>query len=197
MRTGALHTESNQSDDKVLLKRATEEACPKALGALYQKHKPFIEKYIAQRVSLNGEGRDLAHAVFLRLCQGKCRYSGQTDVRGYLCGIAKNVLREYFKSKGRHIQSISAVEITHAGNPVITCSQEDPPFILHKEEIRQAIRKLVVNLPPKSRQAIQLVYFEELALPQAAQKAGCTSKVFRARLYHGVARLSKALNFTK
>ncbi len=164
------------------------------MSELYQKYKTFIEKYIAQQVSLNGEGRDLAHAVFLRLCQGGCRYSGETDVRGYLCGIAKNVLREYFRSKRRHIQFISSIEFAVAGDLMVTRSHtEYPSNIPYKDEILQAIKKEVANLPEKSRQAIELVYFEELALPQAAQKADCSSKVFRARLIHGLDLLSQSL----
>lgn len=189
-----MHTEDAQSDDRALLKRAVEEACPKALSELYQKHELFIANYIARQVSVNGEGRDLVHAVFLRLCQGSCQYSGQSDVRGYLCGIAKNVLREHFRSKRRHIQVVSSIEVKRAGDLRFACNSEAPSDALRKGEIRQIIQKAVMTLPEKSRQAVELVYFECIPVPQAATKAGCTAKVFRARLGHGLALLSMALD---
>lgn len=174
-------------EDRILLKRATQEACSDSLGKIYQKYMPFLTKYIGQKVLSNDEGQDLVHAVFLCLCQGNCKYTGQSDVQGYLCGIAKNVLRDHFKAKKRQVGVVSLDEIEVDGDLVIAHSYtEEASENLQKEEIQVILKEAVAILSEKPRQAIKLVYFDGMKIPDAAKMLGCDSKVVRDRLYRAM-----------
>ena len=189
-----MRSKSHKIEDRILLKRAIGEACPEALGEIYQRHKPFVSKYIAKRVHCQGDNQDLVHTVFLRLCQGNCKYSGDSDVQGYLCGIAKNVLRDYFKAKGRQIKGVSLDAIEISGDLLIThCHTEKPSENLQKQEFHLILKKVVANLPDKSRQAVELVCFEGLRPIDACRKAGCSFEAFRSRLNLGRKLLQREL----
>lgn len=176
--------DNHKIKDRLLLKKAITEACPEALGEIYKKHRPFLTNYIAQKVRFKDEGQDLVHTVFLRLCQGNCKYSGDSDVQGYLCGIAKNVLRDHFKAKNRQIRVNDEIEID--GDLLITHRHtEESSCNLQKVEAQQALKKAISDLPPKSRQAIELVYLDGLRPIDACRKTGCTIETFRNRLNLG------------
>lgn len=186
---------NHKIEDRILLKRAIDEVSPKALGEIYQKYQPFIEKYIVQKVRSKDEGQDLVHTVFLRLCQGSCKYSGNSDVQGYLCGIAKKVLRDHFKAKKRQIRintleevGIDKEQLTHLSHI------EDPSGNLQKAETRQALKKAISQLPPKSRQAIELAYSHKENASATIPNADCSLETLRKRHEYAIYLLKKKFN---
>ncbi|KKM63515.1 hypothetical protein LCGC14_1510680 [marine sediment metagenome] len=189
-----MRIEHYKNEDRILLKKAIDESCPEILGRIYKRYKPFISRYIAQKVRIEDDNQSIAQTVFLRLCQGKCKYSGDSDVQGYLCGIAKNVLRDYFKAKKRRVKVHSLAEIEVIGDLLVMDSCDDDPLEnLQNVEIRLIFRKVVAKLPPKSRQAVELVYLDGIKPPDAAKQLGCNAKTLRDRLYSGISKLREEL----
>jgi RNA polymerase sigma-70 factor (ECF subfamily) len=175
-----MRRDSHNIEDRILLKKACHDACSQSLEMLYNIYKPFLADYIADKVHFQGDVQDIVHAVFLHLCQGKCQYTGDSDVQGYLCGIAKNVLRDYFKAKRRQIRACSIDDIEIAGD--LLTVEEDPAENLQKQEILVKLKEAIPELPSKSREAIELVYYKGLKPFEAAQEAGCSYETFRKRL---------------
>jgi RNA polymerase sigma-70 factor (ECF subfamily) len=166
-------------EDRLLLKKVCHDACPQAMDEIYSRYKPFLTSYIAGKVRFQDDVRDLVHAVFLRLCQGKCQYKGDSNVQGYLCGIAKNVLRDYFKTERRQIRACRIDEVEIVGDLLTV---EEAVEYLQKREILVKLKEAISELPSKSREAIELVYYKGLKPFEAAQEAGCSYETFRKRL---------------
>ena len=49
-------------------------------------------------------------------------------------------------------------------------------------ELAQTIRALLAKLPPRQRQAVELVYFSGLHPCEAARQLGCSTRAFKVRL---------------
>ena len=183
---GIVRIKNVKIEDRILLLRAIQDGCPESMGKLYQRYMPFFLKYISRKVRLNDESLDLVQAIFLRLCQGNCKYNGQSDVQAYLCGIAKNVLRDHFKAKNRQIKAVSLDEIEIDGNLLVTHNKTaEASKKLQSEEIREVLKKTVSKLPEKASQAIELVCLQGLRPLDACRKVGCSIETFYNRLNHG------------
>lgn len=189
-----MRTEQDKTKDRMLFKQALDSSSPEMLGGIYKKYEPFVSQYIAKKVSVEDDSQNIAQTVFLHLCQGKCKYSGDSDVQGYLCGIAKNVLRDHFKAKNRRVKVRSLAEIEVIGDLLVTDSyDDDPQENLQNAELRQILKKAIANLPPKSRQAVELLYVHDIKPPEAAKQLGCSAKMLRERLYYGIRVLREEL----
>lgn len=183
--------------DRTVLKRAIYERDQCAQKYIYIKYKPFVRQSIKNTGNLDGYVNDLVHEVFVNVCEGKCQYSGNTDVRGYLCGVAKNVVKYHVRREKRRTRAnlIYRNNVSTKPNHVIniTNKSENYQFDKFQETLRQAIAKL----PKKSREAVELILIYKIKPPQAAKKLGCSSTIFRNRLHYGIKKLRReCLNFS-
>jgi RNA polymerase sigma-70 factor (ECF subfamily) len=183
--------------DRTLLKRAIDERDKIAQKYIYIKYKRFIYQFIKARVNFNEYIDDLVQEVFVNICDGKCHYTGNTDVRGYLCGIAKNVVKVHVRREESRVRANliykNKVSINHNLPSNIIIKSENCRFDYPREILLQAIPKL----PKKSREALELVFIHKIKPPQAAKKLGCSSDIFRNRLHYGLKKLRKeCLNFS-
>jgi len=114
--------------DRALLKRAIYEKDQYAQKYIYIKYKPAIRQFIKNTGKLDGYIDDLVHEVFVNICNGKCQYSGSTDVRGYLCGVAKNVAKYHIRREKRRARA----NLIYRNNVSIT--PDHPTNITNKSE---------------------------------------------------------------
>jgi len=177
-----LSIDFTNTQERLLLQRAVEDGDQEAVGEIYKKHKPFLDNYLAKLEHQDGYAEDLTQDVFLAISQRQGNYAGDTDVRGYLCGIAKNVALGSNRREAR--QGIAFTDCLL--EEILPIHHDDPSQYLDLEEIRAAIEQAIAALPEKSRQAIELVYLDGLKPHQAARKLGCPQVVFNNRLARGL-----------
>jgi len=177
--------------DRTLLKRAICEKDQYAQKYIYLKYKPAVHQFIKNTGILDGYINDLVHEVFVNICEGKCHYSGNTDVRGYLCGVAKNVAKYHIRREKRRAHANLIYQNNASTKPnyptnMINIS-ENYQFDKFQETLHQAIAKL----PKKSREAVELVLIHKMKLSQAAKRLDCSSAIFRDRLHYGLKKLRR------
>ena len=189
--------EKLEIQDRVLLKLAIYEGDLYAQKYLYIKYKPAVCQFIRNTGNLDWYVNDLVHEVFVNIYEGKCKYSGNTDVQGYLYGIAKNVVKYHIRREKRQVLANliyhNNVSIIPNTPTKIKCESENYRFNNFQETLIQAISKL----PKKSSEAVKLVLIHKKTPRQAATKLGCSSAVFRNRLHYGLKRLRmECFNFS-
>jgi RNA polymerase sigma factor (sigma-70 family) len=137
---------------------------------------------------------DLTHDIFLAISNHECKYSGDTDVQGYLCGIAKRLA-----SNNSRKEAMQQMGFGKSLFEEIACLKSDEPSEnLNIKDIRTSLFEAISRLPEKSRKAVELVLIYNLRPYQAAQKAGCSPEAFRSRLSCGLNILRRKLvNFPK
>lgn len=177
--------------DTILLQNACEKGCSRSTSLIYRRYKQYLARFIRQRVPADGDEEDLVHAVFEQILEGRCHYSGRTEVRAYLTGIAKHVLSDHAKVQKYAARIISLENRRRADaageSPGRHCL--DPVDGAQDKEMQQFLRTAVSQLPPKSRQAVRMVYFESLKPCDAARQLGCGLETFRKRLHRALAML--------
>jgi RNA polymerase sigma-70 factor (ECF subfamily) len=107
-----------------------------------------------------GRAEEMAQEAFLRAYRGLDSYRGDAAFSTWLFALATNL----YRSELRRI-------------PQRTESLEEAPDL--------AVRRAVLALPPKYREAMLLFYFHEMDVPAAAQSLGLPEGTVKARLHRG------------
>lgn len=191
---------TEETKDRFVLRKAINSGDSDAITYLYERYKPFLTNYIKQIVASDGDVQDLVEDIFLCICEGKCNYPKNEEVRGYLCGIAKKVVQSHIRKKKHQIRTNRLWEdekYTNSFQPVRPNTANQPEKALELSEFRKALREAIAQLPEKSRQAVEFVVIQGIRPCHAAGKAGCSPVVFRNRLSHGLKRLRKNLSKSK
>ncbi|RSN09374.1 RNA polymerase subunit sigma-70 [Nonomuraea sp. WAC 01424] len=90
---------------------------PERFGVLYDRYFPEIHRYVAGRLGTQAAD-DLTAEIFLAAFHGRAGFdSGRGVVRGWLYGIATNVVAQHRRSEIRRLQVMQqASEETFAGD---------------------------------------------------------------------------------
>lgn len=137
--------------NRLLLKRAIEQNCSESFERIFQKNRDFVENYIAAKIRHGNEVDDLVQIVFMKILEGKCKYKGKSEVQGFLCGIANNVVHNHIRQKKRQLHACSLDEIEIMDNPTESSHQNKKSSNpIQNEEIKQILKEAITTLPVKS-----------------------------------------------
>jgi RNA polymerase sigma-70 factor (ECF subfamily) len=173
---------------------------PEALGAVYWEYVRKVERLLSAGFEVRGRGTrvagacrqpddlaDLVQEVFLRAFSEKGRraYDGLRDYGPYLYAIARNVLVDWARVRGREIPAPwaeleAAVEVT----PVI---DDTPPWAT--ATTMRVVESYLSALPQDLREVHKLRHEEGLSQEQAAQRLGVgrqTLRTLERRLQDGL-----------
>jgi RNA polymerase sigma-70 factor, ECF subfamily len=124
-----------------------------------------------------GRAEEMAQEAFLRAYRGLDGYRGDAAFSTWLFALATNL----YRSELRRIPQ-RTVALDEAPEP------RDPASIIEAHELRDrdlAVRRAVLALPPKYREAMLLFYFHEMDVPAAARSLGLPEGTVKARLHRG------------
>jgi RNA polymerase sigma-70 factor, ECF subfamily len=124
-----------------------------------------------------GRAEDMAQEAFLRAYRGLGGFRGDAAFSTWLFALATNL----YRSELRRIPQ-RTVALGDAPEP------RDPFSISEAHELRDrdiAVRRAVLALPAKYREALLLFYFHEMDVPATAQSLGLAEGTVKARLHRG------------
>ncbi|HUT31147.1 MAG TPA: sigma-70 family RNA polymerase sigma factor [Sedimentisphaerales bacterium] len=178
-------------EDRILLAKACNDGSVKSLDEIYAKYWRIVRSYLGT-VDPNDCVDDICQEVFARICDRKCSYGGNSEVETFLLAVARNILHEALRAEKiktcpqRQMKVLAHFLTRHTlpGSPIEA---------LQTKELNHIVRTTICGLPPKSRQAVELVYIAGIPASKAARLIGCDFKVFRDRLNYGLRRLRQKL----
>ena len=124
-----------------------------------------------------GRAEEMTQEAFLRAYRGLDSYRGDAAFSTWLFALATNL----YRSELRRIPQ-RTVALDEAPEP------SDPVSMIEAHEMRDrdiAVRRAVLALPPKYREALLLFYFHEMDVSAAAQSLGLPEGTVKARLHRG------------
>ena len=136
----------------------------KAFERLVSEHYRFIYKTAFRWLGHKSDAEDVTQSVCLRLADAVARFDGRSKFTSWLYSVTLNAVRDLQRSRqrqGRQIAAVSAV-----ARDEIAPDQEDQ---LRVNDIWRIVRQL----PEKQRDAVLLVFGEQLSQAEAATIMGC------------------------
>ena len=126
---------------------------------------------------------DMAQEAFLKAFKAIRTFRGDSAFSTWLIAIALNTYRSRLRAEGPPLLAIDAAD----------APGQDPRLVqgLQDEQRAESVRRAVLALPPRYRDAIVVYYFEERDLAEAARVLGVAEGTLKARLHRGRALLRR------
>ena len=124
--------------------------------------------------------QDLTEDTFVRIITKKPKFSAKSMFKTWLYAIGRNVAKDYI----RRISKVTQVSVDECAD--LSDMDLSPLDAYIKEEQKRELHCALAKLCTDYRQALWLVYFEEMSLKDVAQVMGrsqhaCETLLYRAR----------------
>jgi RNA polymerase sigma-70 factor (ECF subfamily) len=124
-----------------------------------------------------GRAEEMAQEAFLRAFRHLAQWRGEAAFSTWLFALAMNVYRTELRRIPATMQSLDEIaEPADAG---------DTESALQTTRRDEALRRAVLALPEKYRDAVMLFYFHDQDIPAAARTLGVPEGTVKARLFRG------------
>lgn len=178
-------------DDELLTRVAAGDAA--AFTDLFRRRQPEIFRFGVHMTGSAATADDVVQEVFLVVMREAGRYeAGRGTVTAWLCGIARNCIRQRLDRDRRLTSADFAGDDTEpasdAGGPL------DPLAGLLRAERIETLRRAVQTLPVAYREALLLCDLQELSYADAAEALGCPVGTVRSRLHRARTMLAERLS---
>ncbi len=124
-----------------------------------------------------GRAEEMAQEAFLRAFRNLAQWRGDAAFSTWLFALAANLYRTEL-----HRIPATMLSLDEIAEPA---EDRDPAIALHADRQQESIRRAVLALPPKYRDAVILFYFHDQDVPSAARTLGVPEGTVKARLFRG------------
>lgn len=142
-------------------------------NTLFERHYRAIYRFFRGRVS--GELDDLVQSTFARIAASKDALDGDGTFRGYAYAVARNVLRERYRTqRGSHEVDFATHSVADLG---VT-----PTGLLAKRQEQRLLLEALRTIPLDHQIALELHYWEGLSTRDLARVLDVPSGTAKTRL---------------
>ncbi len=135
-----------------------------AFGQLVEEHYDFIFRTACKWTGRKSDAEDIAQEVCIKLATAIQSFDGRSAFTSWLYRVTLNMVRDMQRSSSRRDRNIDAFALVHP---------EDDPGEQEEATAAREIWNAVSELPEKQREAIMLVYAEDMSHAEAAEIMGC------------------------
>jgi RNA polymerase sigma-70 factor, ECF subfamily len=173
------------SDDELLARVAAGDAS--AFTTLFRRRQDAVYRVALLMTGSTAAAEDVTQDVFLAVMHNAGRFeSGRSSVVAWLCGIARNHARRRLH---RDRRTLPLPEASELDGPAMVV-QPDPLADLANAAEIDALRRAVLSLPLRYREAVVLCDLQGLSYVDAAQALDCAVGTVRSRLHRARALLT-------
>jgi len=137
-----------------------------------------------------GEAEEVLQIVYLKIIEGKALFRGEASFKTWLFSvIRKTAISEHRKTLLRKLRTT----ILPIGPQQMNASVEKPDAALERSETQLRFQRALETLPSRQREAMHLVFYENLSLREAADVMNISIGSARQHYERGKRRLRESL----
>ena len=161
-----------------------------SFSVLYARHQQRVYRYAAIYSGAEGVAADITQEVFMQLIDNHSFDPAQGDLRGYLLGMARNLLRRHWRDAQRfeHLAADDEGALIEA-----LIDTQEPSLLVSRAQQHGDLRAAILALPSYYREVMILCELEELDYQEAARILEVPIGTVRSRLNRARKALSAAL----
>ncbi len=139
------------------------------------------------------EAEEVLQTVYLKILEGKARFRGEASLKSWLFAvIRKTAIGEHRKNLLRKLRWSDSSEQATLVSPL-----EQPGLAFEKSETQALFQTALRTLPRRQREALHLVFYQDLSLREAADVMGISIGSARQHYDRGKKRLRESLGQTE
>jgi RNA polymerase sigma-70 factor (ECF subfamily) len=158
----------------------------RALEALFARHYVRIYRFAKRMVGDEALAEDIVSDVFIDVWRNASRFDGNSQVTTWILGIARFKALSLLR---RHRED----SLDDATAEAIPDTADDPEVAAQKSNRVAILRECMSHLSPAHREIIDLVYYREKSIDEAAGIIGAPSNTVKTRVFHARKRMSGLL----
>lgn len=160
-----------------------------AMAVLFRRRQGNVYRFALHLTGSRSAADDVTQDVFIAVIRDAHRFEpGRAAVVAWLCGIARNYVRRRLTLD----RAMSSLDDDETGESVAAVSVDPLEDITSAERI-EALRRGVLSLPLRYREAVVLCDLQEMSYVDAAAALGCPVGTVRSRLSRGRALLTEKM----
>jgi RNA polymerase sigma-70 factor (ECF subfamily) len=176
---------ADEMSDAELIKRIAV-ADERAMQVFYERHYQGVYRLVSRTLHSTQSAEDIASDVFLEVWCKAGSFEGRSEVATWLFAIARNKSISVRRQRSSDPWDEAAMES-------IEDDADGPELRLHKQSTDSTVRKCLDRLSPAHRVVIDLVYFQDNSIDDAARTVGIARNTVKTRLFYARKQLSELL----
>jgi RNA polymerase sigma-70 factor (ECF subfamily) len=132
------------------------------------------------------EAEEVLQTVYLKILQGKAIFRGKSKLQTWLFAVIRNT------AISEHRRQLLRTLISIPGLTSESASELESEF--ERSETQQRFQQVLAQLPPRQRETLHLVFYQDLSLSEAAQVMNISLGSARRHYERGKKRLRTALD---
>ena len=155
-----------------------------AMQALFARHRTPVYRWLLRFVGNETVAEDLLSDVFFDVWQQAGRFEGRSAVTTWLLSIAR------FKALSARRRRTHA-ELNEVIEATVADSADNAEVALEKKHEGEMLRGALTKLSPDHRAIIDLVYYHEKSVDDAAQILSIPSSTVKTRMFYARKKLAE------
>jgi RNA polymerase sigma-70 factor (ECF subfamily) len=174
-----------------ILADASDRACLDAIAAgdrramhqLYGRHSVRVYRFVLRLTRNETLAEDLVNEVFLDVWRQADRFEARSQVSTWILAIARNKAMSAMRRRPED-------ELNEDALALIADPSDDPAEILEKVERSDLLRRCLDQLSPAHREIVDLVYYHEKSVEEAAVITGIPAATVKTRMFYARKQLA-------
>ncbi|MBB1273119.1 MULTISPECIES: RNA polymerase sigma factor RpoE [Psychromonas] len=166
-----------------------------AFALLVRKYQTRVANILTRYVRSSGDIPDVSQEVFIKVYKSLPNFRGDSAFYTWLFRITVNTAKNYLTSQSRRppASDIDAEEADSYDGSGALKDDANPEAILHSQEVKQVILKVIGDLPDELKSAITLRELEGMSYDEIAQIESCPIGTVRSRIFRAREAIDKQL----
>jgi RNA polymerase sigma-70 factor, ECF subfamily len=170
--------------DQVLLNRIAA-GDKRAMDLLFRRHSVPVYRFAARIVKDPTLAEDIVSEVFFEAWRHAEAFAGRSRVLTWLLGIARHKSLSALRARSKSPPRADLLMPLAAGDP--------PESTLDHQDRRKVLRACLERLPLAHREVIDLVYYHEMSIAEAAEILAAPVNTVKSRMFHARRNLAEVL----
>ena len=191
---------SGMAPNEQELIEASRNGDPEAFGTLVKMYMPRALAFARQMTGNADDAQDLAQDAFIKAYRALNSFKGGSSFYTWFIRILSNVCLDFLRKRTfiKKIFFFAAPEEEDDGHDVVEqapdCSRSiNPDMPLEQKELRAALKKALLSLPPRQRVVFLMKHEEDLKLTEIAAALRISEGAVKAHLFRAVETLKKGM----
>jgi len=175
----------HQSTDTTLLHLITDRN-ETALKVLFLRHNVLVYRFVLRLTDNATLAEDVVSEVFLEVWRRSEGFRSESRVSTWLLAIARNKAKAALRRR-------SALPWNEGAALSMEDPTDDPEKSLDRREHSAMLQDCLRQLAPIHREVIDLVYYHEKSIGEAAEIIGIPANTVKTRMFHARCRMGDCL----
>jgi RNA polymerase sigma-70 factor, ECF subfamily len=164
-----------------------------AYASLLRSLLPLLRAFVRRRGVDDAEVEDVVQEVLFSIHRARHTWRAGRPLDPWMWAIARNASTDALRRSLRERARRAPVAASGAAAEEVADERAGPEALFLAGEASPELARALAGLPAAQREAVQLLYVEQLSAAEAATRAGVTVSALKVRAHRGSRALRAAL----